>query len=69
MIPKYKLYENNPLELLRHIRDQEDESTFRSLMGIAPDGSFKAICLSGWRTENNSGEGIDFFDGKKLVIL
>ena len=44
------------------------DSFYDSAMDTSIDGSFKAVCLSGIRTEDNNGDGkIDEADGEKVL--
>ena len=62
----FKQISNDPQKVLRYRVSNLMDAFFDSAMNKASDGSFKAVVLSGIRTEDNTGAGIDVFDGRKV---
>lgn len=68
-LPNQYLYagaSNKGTELFDFTMNNIMEGFYDSAMGTTTDGAFKAICLSGIRTEKNDGTGADPADGKKV---
>ncbi len=61
----YRQFENNPAEMFHYTRAMEEENLYSSAMASSTDGKFKAVVLSGMRTEDNTGAGTDSIDAKK----
>ena len=63
----YKFYTfiNNSSDLFNYQMGNIMDSWYDSSMTNVIDGKFKAVCLSGIKTEDNDGSGTDKNDGKK----
>lgn len=55
---------NNTLDRFNYTMTSLMDSLYTNVLGISTDGTFKAVCLSGIRTEDNTGAGTDFNDGQ-----
>ena len=59
----YRQFSNNPMEMFNYTMTNLMDNYYDSALDQSTDGSFKAVCLSGMRTEDNSGGGVDATDG------
>ena len=55
---------NNPSDLFDLTMGNIMDNFYDSAMNTSTDGTFKAVCLSGIQTEDNTGEGTDDNDGQ-----
>lgn len=55
---------NNPSDLFDLTMGNIMDNFYDSAMNTSTDGSFKAVCLSGIKTEDNTGQGTDDNDGQ-----
>lgn len=60
----YRQFSNNAVELFNYTMTNLMDSYYDSSLTEATDGSFKAVCLSGIRTEDNTGGGTDLNDAR-----
>ena len=70
------LFANDPTQLYAYQKCRETESSQDNSMNILTDGNFKAVCLGGIRTEDNSATNIDkndasgsYLDGTLTIPL
>ena len=62
----YRQFANNAVELFNYTMTNLMDSYYDNSLTEATDGSFKAVCLSGIRTEDNSGGGTDLNDARVI---
>jgi hypothetical protein len=60
----YKYYSNSASDLFQMVMCQRDDAQKDSAMSVSTDGPFDAYCLSGIRTDDNTGKGADATDAK-----
>lgn len=61
----YRQFSNNPVEMFNHTMTNLMDNFYDNALTDATDGSFKAVCLSGIRTEDNTTSGTDIHDARK----
>ena len=64
----YRQFSNSSAEMFDYTMSNLMDNFYDSVMDTSTDGSFKAVCLSGIRTEDNNGDGkIDDSDGDEVL--
>ena len=64
----YRQFSNSPQEMFNYTMTNLMDSFYDTALSEATDGAFKAVCLSGIRTEDNNGDGIvDENDAEKVL--
>ena len=61
----YRQFSNNSSEMFDYTMSNIMDGFYDGAMNSAIDGKFKAVCLSGIKTEDNTGEGTDANDAVK----
>ena len=59
----YRQFSNSPSEMFDYTMSNIMDGFYDGAMNSAVDGTFKAICLSGIKTDDNKGSGTDANDG------
>ena len=59
----YRQFSNNAKEMFNYTMTNLMDSFYDSVMDSSTDGSFKAVCLSGIKTEDNTGGSDELDDG------
>ena len=55
---------NNPEQMLNYTMSTIMDNVYRKNLAANTNGSFKAVCLSGFETEDNSGGSLEAIDGQ-----
>ena len=63
----YKQLSNSATEMFNYTMTNIMDSFYNSSMSEATDGTFKAVCLSGRRTEDNEGKKTDDNDAEEIL--
>lgn len=64
----YRQFSNSPQEMFNYTMTNLMDSFYDTALSEATDGAFKAVCLSGIKTEDNNGDGkVDELDAEKVL--
>ena len=59
----YRIFANSPSEYFDFMMSNMHENTYNNLMSDYTEGTFNAVCLSGFESQNNTGTSTDVIDG------